>query len=161
MKSYLLSTLKVEFEAAGPEAFMTTAPHPWLLWAPDRWKPPLRQTAPLPPDTRPPSESAALARESLAIELVPLTRPVVLGRAAECDLIINDGRLSARHLAFHFSADGWSAEDLGSTNGTRVDGQALEPGAPCPLVDGACIDAAQVVLLFLTSERLWPRLMAS
>ena len=155
-----MSTLRHEFGSNGREHFVTAAPHAWLLWAPGAWQPPLRQTKPLPRATGPTVESRPAA-EALALALVPLTRPAVLGRAPDCDLIINDGRLSAHHLAFHFKDGGWAAEDLLSTNGTRVDEALLEPGELRPLPDGATIDAGQVVLVFLSSEGLWPKLMTS
>jgi hypothetical protein len=161
VKSYLLSTLRLEFGGRRLEDFVATAPHAWLLWAPGEWRPPVRQTAPLPLAEAvqgPAGPEPEL--EALAIELPPLTRPVVLGRAGDCDVIINDGRLSARHLGLHFDGTGWAAEDLRSTNGTRVDGRALGPGELERLRDGATIDAAQIVLEFLTSEGLWPRLAA-
>ena len=160
MKSYLLSTLRLQFGALGPQAFSRAAPHHWLVWDPGRWQPPLRRTAPLPalaPQGHRPGEGAP---EALAIELKPMNRPVVLGRAPDCDLVITDGTLSARHLAFHQQGDGWGVEDLQSMNGSSVDGRRLAPGVVQPLADGAQLEAGQVVLQFWSSEGLWPKLAA-
>lgn len=156
MKSYLLSTLRAEFGASRQEDFVRAAPHAWLLWAPGAWQPPLHQTGPLPPLGAPAGEPIPM--EALAIELVPLTHPVVLGRADDCDLVINDGTLSARHVQFHPLAGGWAVEDLGSTNGTRADGDWLEPGALRPLHDGTVLGLGHVTVLFFSSEGLWSRL---
>src|SRR5688572_26756688 len=44
-------------------------------------------------------------------------RPFVLGRASACDLVLDDGRVSRRHLMLEPSPEGWTAIDL-SANGT-------------------------------------------
>ncbi|MFP5371414.1 MAG: FHA domain-containing protein, partial [Actinomycetes bacterium] len=59
-----------------------------------------------------------------------LLRPgaaVVVGRSVQCDLALSDSLLSGRHLRVHLSSDGaLVAEDLGSTNGTLLEGKALD-----------------------------------
>jgi hypothetical protein len=62
--------------------------------------------------------------------------PVLIGRAPECTLVLDDDFASARHARL-FPQDGsWIAEDLGSTNGTFLGGVRLtdptrvEPGVP-------------------------------
>jgi pSer/pThr/pTyr-binding forkhead associated (FHA) protein len=47
---------------------------------------------------------------------------VTLGRGPECDLTIDDEYISTRHAVFRQHEGLWYAEDLGSTNGTFVDG---------------------------------------
>lgn len=47
---------------------------------------------------------------------------IVLGRDDECDIVIDDERASRRHARVRPSERGWIVEDLGSTNGTRVNG---------------------------------------
>jgi DNA-binding NtrC family response regulator len=49
-------------------------------------------------------------------------RAIVVGRDGECDLVVDDQRLSRRHAELRFVADGWEARDLGSRNGTFLDG---------------------------------------
>jgi hypothetical protein len=158
VKSYLLSTLRLQFGARGREEFQRAAPHHWLVWDPGRWQPPLRRTAPL-PALNPTARPEALG-EALALELRPMNRPLVLGRAPECDLVITDGTLSSRHLAFHQEREGWAAEDLLSRNGSSIDGQRLGPGELRPLRDGARLEVGQVLLEFWSSEGLWPKLAA-
>ena len=51
---------------------------------------------------------------------------VVLGRAHDCDLILPDVLLSRRHAEIVRSAGGWSVRDLGSLNGTRLNGVLVE-----------------------------------
>jgi len=58
----------------------------------------------------------------------------VLGRQG--DLVIDDGRISRRHA--QVTLDGTLVEvmDLGSTNGTTLNGEKLEPNVPKPMVTG-------------------------
>ncbi len=51
---------------------------------------------------------------------------VVVGRLAECQIHIADANVSRRHAAFIRLDDGWAITDLGSTNGTRVNGRNVE-----------------------------------
>jgi pSer/pThr/pTyr-binding forkhead associated (FHA) protein len=62
--------------------------------------------------------------------------PVLIGRAPECTLVLDDDFASGRHARL-FPQDGsWIVEDLGSTNGTFLGGVRLtdptrvEPGVP-------------------------------
>jgi hypothetical protein len=48
--------------------------------------------------------------------------PVTLGRLPECDVVLNDPNVSRRHAEFRRTTDGVVVTDLGSTNGTRVNG---------------------------------------
>lgn len=50
---------------------------------------------------------------------------VVVGRLADCEIQIPDSNVSRRHAAFIRLDDGWAIEDLESTNGTRLNGQAV------------------------------------
>ena len=51
---------------------------------------------------------------------------VVLGRAHECDLILPDVLLSRRHAEIVRGQDGWVLRDLGSLNGTRLNGLRVQ-----------------------------------
>jgi hypothetical protein len=48
--------------------------------------------------------------------------PVVVGRLPECDVVLNDPNVSRRHAELRRSGEGVVVTDLGSTNGTRVNG---------------------------------------
>ena len=54
--------------------------------------------------------------------VVPLLRgrPLVVGRRAPADIVIDDGSLSRQHARFVWEEDGVWVEDLGSTNGSKV-----------------------------------------
>lgn len=50
---------------------------------------------------------------------------MLIGRAPGCDLTLTSPRVSAKHARLTFDAGTWWVEDLGSTNGTRVDGKRI------------------------------------
>jgi hypothetical protein len=47
---------------------------------------------------------------------------IVLGRDASNDITIDDPEVSRQHLRLLWQGDGYAVEDLGSTNGTRING---------------------------------------
>jgi pSer/pThr/pTyr-binding forkhead associated (FHA) protein len=58
---------------------------------------------------------------------------LVLGRGASADLRFEDSAMSSEHALIEFTGEGFRVRDLGSTNGTRVNGALvhahdLEPG---------------------------------
>jgi Protein of unknown function (DUF3662)/FHA domain len=48
--------------------------------------------------------------------------PVVLGRLPECDVVLSDPNVSRRHAELRRTGEAVVVTDLGSTNGTRVNG---------------------------------------
>ncbi|KAF0241286.1 MAG: FHA domain-containing [Planctomycetota bacterium] len=52
--------------------------------------------------------------------------PLVIGRAKECTLAIDDEKLSSRHVEVSETDQGILVKDLKSTNGTRFDGEKFE-----------------------------------
>lgn len=52
-------------------------------------------------------------------------RETVIGRAAECDISINDSRISRHHLRISIDGEQAIIEDMGSTNGTFVNGERI------------------------------------
>jgi pSer/pThr/pTyr-binding forkhead associated (FHA) protein len=56
-----------------------------------------------------------------------LTRPVVhIGRGPHNDVVIDDVSVSEAHATFQLRNDGWYLVDLATTNGTHVNGTAVE-----------------------------------
>jgi hypothetical protein len=62
------------------------------------------------------------------------SRGAVLGRSRDCDVVLEDANVSRRHAEVRPSGGGWIVNDLGSTNGIKVNGrrvngpQSLRPG---------------------------------
>ncbi|MEN8161347.1 MAG: FHA domain-containing protein [Myxococcota bacterium] len=50
---------------------------------------------------------------------------VVLGRGQDADVHFDDTEMSAEHAVVEFTGEGFRVCDLGSTNGTRVNGEAV------------------------------------
>ena len=50
---------------------------------------------------------------------------IILGRGNDCDIQINDKSVSKHHLEISLQADGLYVKDLGSSNGTKVNGLQL------------------------------------
>jgi signal transduction histidine kinase len=67
---------------------------------------------------------------------------MVLGRQAQCDVILPDSMVSRTHLRVEKGEDGWWVEDLGSSHGTyhqeeRFTRMRWEPGSTIRVADGA------------------------
>ena len=63
------------------------------------------------------------ARQGLNVPL-EADRTVTIGRKRG-DLLIDDPLVSGRHCRVELRPDGWYVKDLGSTNGTLVDGRLV------------------------------------
>ncbi len=50
---------------------------------------------------------------------------LTVGRSSECDIVIEDARASRRHCTLQPAGGGYLLRDLGSRNGTRVDGREV------------------------------------
>jgi pSer/pThr/pTyr-binding forkhead associated (FHA) protein len=61
---------------------------------------------------------------------LPIRGPIVIGRSPGADIVIADDFVSARHARVSPSGDGAVVEDLGSTNGTLLDGARVIGTAP-------------------------------
>lgn len=59
-------------------------------------------------------------------KMFPVPGQVVLGRQPECDIPLTAGEISRRHAQLKPTADGVAVEDLGSANGTYVNGQRVQ-----------------------------------
>lgn len=73
----------------------------------------------------------------------PMRARVLLGRHAPCDIRIDAPKISGQHARLQWVDDGWEVRDLGSRNGTFVDGRRLEPGGTMAVDKGASISLAR------------------
>ncbi|MEP7340901.1 MAG: FHA domain-containing protein [Acidobacteriota bacterium] len=76
------------------------------------------------------------------------SRQWVIGSAPECDLAVADSKVSGRHCLLTETAEGFLLEDLGSTNGTFVNGKRI--------VAPVKISRRDVVTLGQTVPMPWP-----
>ncbi|MEI8233760.1 MAG: VanZ family protein [Verrucomicrobiota bacterium] len=74
---------------------------------------------------------------------------LILGRSREeAQLCLKNTSVSGRHLALTYRSGQFEIEDLGSSNGTRLNGRKLTPMRPALLADGDRIEAGEVLLHF-------------
>ncbi|MEO8449216.1 MAG: FHA domain-containing protein [Gemmatimonadota bacterium] len=83
--------------------------------------------------------------------------PVTVGRAYDCDVILDDPYVDPRHLTIGVDQDAWYAEDNGSANGTWRGGARLER---IPIVSGIEIRAGRTTLRFLDPTHPVPAALA-
>lgn len=76
----------------------------------------------------------------------------VVGRDPSVNLVLKTEMVSRRHAQITRQGETCQVTDLGSANGTFVNGVRLAPNAPAPLVDGAVLRFAQVELRFEVAE---------
>ncbi len=74
----------------------------------------------------------------------------VIGRDLDCDIPLVSRSVSRRHALVEKTAGGWVVRDLGSANGTCVDGARV---TEAPLVSGADVRFGDVDALFQIGSR--------
>ncbi len=90
---------------------------------------------------RKPSYGVLWARPAAHAEAIedawPLPEPAItLGRSGDCHVLLDDAGVSRRHAEILPGAGGMQIRDLGSANGTWVQGQRLAPWVAWPLQSG-------------------------
>src|SRR5688572_26460689 len=131
---YMLSLLKRKLAASGT-IFGTSGPEYWLVWEPGKWS----ASSGFDPTQAPKGPGGvieAATPDSLAFQLKERV-PLRLGRAAACDIVINDGTVSREHLRFEPSASGgWKVVVVSAGSSTEVDGAAIPSGQAVELTSG-------------------------
>ena len=94
--------------------------------------------------------TARAARPLARLEAPGGTRAIgeeslVIGRDPRCDLVLDDPRVSRRHAEIRPRLGRFALLDLGSTNGTRVNGTRVTEAA---LADGDRIEIARAAFVF-------------
>jgi len=79
---------------------------------------------------------------------IPISQEEFLIGRREGDLIVPNPYVSHRHCKIYIEESGASIEDLGSTNGTFVNGEQIESGKKVSLEDGAIIEIGGTKLVF-------------
>jgi len=70
---------------------------------------------------------------------------ISIGRDPACDIPLNDDAISARHVHLSFHHGQWWAEDLGSTNGTRLNQSPL--ATPTVIITGDQIECGHTAII--------------
>jgi hypothetical protein len=76
--------------------------------------------------------------------LVPPTGGVI-GRSRSCEIVLDDVGVSRRHAEIRPAADGWTVEDLGSTNGVSVNGRSARGAQPLRPGDRVELGSTEIV----------------
>jgi hypothetical protein len=99
-----------------------------------------------------PLEERARSRQRTALLLMGGKRLVVgpagatMGRSRQCDVMVDDPNVSRTHAEVRPRGDSWVLSDLGSTNGSRLNGRRLE--GPEVLKPGDEIELGTTLLTF-------------
>ena len=70
-------------------------------------------------------------------------RTITIGRNPDCDIVLNDRQVSRVHARITWREENYEVEDLGSKNGTHLNGRDI--GGPEALHDG---DEIQIALVY-------------
>ena len=116
---------------APPLAPPVPAPSSTMIYAPE-------------PEPEPkPVEEAVLEWNGGALALTDHVTSI--GRSSDCSVVLSDPNVSRRHAEIRHIGEGYSLIDLGSTNGTEVNGQRV---AETALMNGDVISVGQTKLTF-------------
>lgn len=88
---------------------------------------------------------ARLDRLTLPRSGTAMRRVYVLGRELDCDVVLSDPSVSRHHAVLRRDGHRWLLEDLGSTNGTRVNGSIVV--GPTRLLAGDCVALGSLTLI--------------
>jgi DNA-binding NtrC family response regulator len=91
------------------------------------------------------------SRDGSVVVPLALGAALVVGRSSPSDVIVDDTSLSRQHARFVGAPGGASVEDLGSTNGTTVGGEAVEQAE---LVHGDKVELGAVTVTILSASEL-------
>lgn len=91
-----------------------------------------------------------------ASSALPETGALLIGRGVSADLRISSTSVSREHATIHAGALP-AIEDLGSSNGTRVDGVRLAPGQRLTLTAGQVVELGNALLVVQAAGELAPQ----
>jgi FHA domain len=97
------------------------------------------------------AESGPLAGQSFALDRSPFS----IGRGAGNALVVPDTLASRQHASLELQGDRWFLRDLGSSNGTFLNRQAVSD-SPQPLHSGDLVGIGDSVFVFTTDIQQIP-----
>ena len=155
---------RLEPPAPTPPSAPTPAGEPTAPVAPT---PALTPPPPQPPATAaipPAPETPAPAGRSGGVRLVVESGPLVglafklsppsalVGRNPEVEVSLSEPTVSWQHARLTSHGAAWMIADLGSTNGTRVNGEPIEPERQVPIDPGAEVRFGEITLRFEAAD---------
>jgi hypothetical protein len=106
--------------APTPAPVVDSAPSTTMIYPAREWADASAEAQPAP---QPPREVVTLTLEGQAHPIT--SRSFVIGRSRECDLRVTDGNASRRHAEIAQEGTVYVLVDLGSTNGTELNGRRI------------------------------------
>ena len=96
-----------------------------------------------------------VVRCAMGLFAVPLARKgeLVVGRDGHCDVVVDDASVSRRHARITIG-EALAIEDLGSKNGTNVEGKSVVPGMRVGLSIGSVIGLGTATLVVQRSSEV-------
>lgn len=157
--SVYMADLRREMERLGEQEFARLHSHPFLVvvFAPPREQDDDESTVRTVNSGKFNIADLAQPPSKQVIPVVPsgrgrLRKKLVAGRLDSCDIIIRAGKISRQHAAFFEKRRSWWLEDLGSANGTRLNGTRLQPGRPARLKSGDMVAMWKFLFQFVEAE---------
>lgn len=98
-------------------------------------------------------------RQPAASSSTVLDSDAIVGRASQCAVRVHDQRVSNEHAALRWSGRNWIVRDLGSTNGTWLNGELVKPGSDQPLTQGDRLAFGAKEILWIFEEDSAPEPM--
>ncbi len=118
--------------------------------AADRVSTPPRRTVAASPPAAPkppaPARELAIVSPAEAQQSFPLDGEITIGRGPAATVRLEDTFVSTAHARLSRRGDGWVVEDLGSTNGTTLNGRVV--AGEVPVGRGDRIQVGETVLEF-------------
>lgn len=84
-------------------------------------------------------EGSWLARNATGQRHPLLSSVTIIGRGARADIRLDEHFVSSLHAQIRWDGSSWLIRDLGSTNGTTVNGNRVSKNSEVPLLDGSVI----------------------
>jgi hypothetical protein len=80
---------------------------------------------------------------------------ILVGRSPFCDIVLDDGAVSELHCQLQRQGEGFAVCDQGSTNGTKINGEPIDPETPLPLQNEDVLTVGRLSFKFFTPRVLF------
>jgi pSer/pThr/pTyr-binding forkhead associated (FHA) protein len=83
---------------------------------------------------------------------IPLRMHCLLGRHPNCNVRIDNPKISNEHASLHWTNGSWELRDLGSRNGTFLEGERLASGERAQLDRGSTFSLSTTTAIFVLTD---------